>query len=110
MLTAMSSIAGTEALRHTISGSWFIESLCKLTAEWCTRLVYLIIFFFCLQEFHFLVKFNLIFVFTFRKHMVDILTNVTADVAQRSDKNEYMLPIMSSTLRKDFFLPPQCTT
>lgn len=108
MLTAMSSIAGTEALRHTISGSWFIESLCKLTAKWCTRLVYLIIFSFVYKNSIF--SFNLIFVFTFRKHMVDILTNVTADVAQRSDKNEYMLPIMSSTLRKDFFLPPPCTT
>ncbi|XP_013105770.1 caspase-8 [Stomoxys calcitrans] len=77
MLTAMSSIAGTEALRHTMTGSWFIESLCKLTAKWCTR-----------------------------KHMLDILTNVIADVAKRHDKNEYMLPIMSTTLRKDFFLPP----
>ncbi|XP_061392098.1 caspase-8-like [Musca vetustissima] len=78
MLTAMSSIPGTEAIRHTITGSWFIESLCNLTAKWCAR-----------------------------KHMLDILTNVNADVAKRRDENEYMLPIMSSTLRKDFFLPPR---
>ncbi|XP_073828830.1 caspase-8 Dredd [Musca autumnalis] len=78
MLTAMSSIPGTEAIRHTMTGSWFIESLCKLTAKWCSR-----------------------------KHMLDILTNVTADVAKRRDQQEYMLPIMSSTLRKDFFLPPR---
>uniref|UniRef100_A0A1I8M1X4 Caspase n=1 Tax=Musca domestica TaxID=7370 RepID=A0A1I8M1X4_MUSDO len=78
MLTAMSSIPGTEALRHTISGSWFIDSLYKLTNKWCSR-----------------------------KHMLDILTSVTADVAKRRDKQDYMLPIMSSTLRKDFFLPPR---
>ncbi|XP_075155939.1 caspase-8-like [Haematobia irritans] len=78
MLTAMSSIAGTEALRHTITGSWFIESLCKFIEKWSDR-----------------------------KHMVDILTIVTADVAKRRDKNDYMLPIMTSTLRKDFFLPPR---
>ncbi|KAM7348825.1 caspase-8 Dredd [Cochliomyia hominivorax] len=77
MLIALASMPGTEALRHTEHGSWFIESLCN-----------------CIK------KLNK------SKHMLDILTAVINDISRRrGDRNQVMLPFTSSTLRKEFFLP-----
>ncbi|KAI8120580.1 Caspase-8 [Lucilia cuprina] len=77
ILLAMSSMPGTDAMRHTEHGSWFVDALCK-----------------------FIQKYGDV------KHMMDILTTVIRDISKRKgDANQVMLPSTISTLRKDLYLP-----
>lgn len=103
MLVALSALPGSESLRNTLKGSWYIESLCDVLEKfgnwYLNDTIYLFIYLYgkLVPQFH---QFHSIC----SKHMVDILTVVTNAVTNKNHR-EFMLPLFRSTLRKDFYLP-----
>ncbi|KAH8420441.1 hypothetical protein KR009_010323 [Drosophila setifemur] len=78
MVRAMSTVKGFPALRHTHTGSWFIQSLCDAIVQHSAS-----------------------------EHIVDILTIVTNDVAEkRGSNNETMISNTNITCRQHFYFPP----
>lgn len=72
-------VSGFPALRHTHTGSWFIQCLCEALVQHSDS-----------------------------KHFVDILTIVTHEVAKkRGDNNESMLLSSNICLVQNFYLPPR---
>ncbi|XP_017054530.1 caspase-8 [Drosophila ficusphila] len=79
MVRAMSTVNGFSALRHTHSGSWFIQSLCDAIEQHSAS-----------------------------EHIADILTIVTNKVAEKRGKNdECMVPKFNSTFRQHVYFPPR---
>uniref|UniRef100_A0A1A9WRC9 Caspase family p20 domain-containing protein n=1 Tax=Glossina brevipalpis TaxID=37001 RepID=A0A1A9WRC9_9MUSC len=79
VLVALAAIPGTEALRDTMKGSWYIQTMCDIIEKWGNK-----------------------------KDILDILTAVTNVVTKKNQEaggNEVMLPLIRSTLRKKFYLP-----
>ncbi|XP_055843650.1 caspase-8 [Episyrphus balteatus] len=77
MVQAMSTVPGFASLRHTRTGSWFIQTLCEKINELGDS-----------------------------EHILDILTEVNDEVGnKRGFDNACMTPISSQTLRKKFRLP-----
>uniref|UniRef100_A0A1B0D025 Uncharacterized protein n=1 Tax=Phlebotomus papatasi TaxID=29031 RepID=A0A1B0D025_PHLPP len=78
LITAWSTVEGYTSIRHTIEGTWFIQTLCAK-----------------LREFH------------EKEHFYDILTKVHAEVADKEgDSGETMQPKIDSTLKKKLYLYP----
>ncbi|XP_055913524.1 caspase-8 [Eupeodes corollae] len=77
MVQAMSTVNGFASLRHTKTGSWFIQTLCSKINELGDS-----------------------------EHILDILTEVNNEVGnKRGFDNACMTPISYQTLRKKFRLP-----
>ncbi|KAH8261969.1 hypothetical protein KR026_008317 [Drosophila bipectinata] len=75
-------VSGFPALRHTHTGSWFIQCLCEALVQHSDS-----------------------------KHFVDILTIVTDEVdKKRGDNNEKMLLSTNICLVQNFYLPPRIQT
>ncbi|XP_017139082.1 caspase-8 [Drosophila miranda] len=82
MLRAMSTVPGFPALRHTQTGSWFIQCLCDAIVEHSNS-----------------------------DHIADILTIVINNVAnKRGNKNETMVPWTGGALRQHVYFPPTSAT
>ncbi|XP_017006651.2 caspase-8 isoform X2 [Drosophila takahashii] len=79
MVRAMSTVNGFSALRHTHSGSWFIQGLCDAIDQHSAS-----------------------------EHIADILTIVTNEVSQKRGKNdESMVPKFNSSFRQHVYFPPR---
>ncbi|KAM8719906.1 hypothetical protein ACLKA7_006029 [Drosophila subpalustris] len=78
MVVAMSTVPGFVALRHSVNGSWFIQTLCETVKELAAS-----------------------------EHVLDILTRTIGKVSQkRGDKDhQIMLPLLSSTLQQKVYFP-----
>ncbi|KAL9886250.1 caspase-8 isoform X1 [Glossina fuscipes] len=79
MLVALAAIPGTEALRDTQKGSWYIQTLCDIIEKGDKK-----------------------------KHIFDILTAVAKTLTKKNQKqggDDVMLPLLNSTLLKAFYLP-----
>ncbi|EDW30626.1 GL26745 [Drosophila persimilis] len=82
MLRAMSTVPGFPALRHTQTGSWFIQCLCDAIVEHSNS-----------------------------DHIADILTIVINNVAnKRGNKNETMVPWTGGALRQHVYFPRTSAT
>ncbi|XP_034119497.1 caspase-8 [Drosophila albomicans] len=81
MVVAMSTVPGYVALRHSLNGSWFIQTLCETVREHADN-----------------------------DHVLEILTTTIGKVSEkRGDKDQQMVPLLSSTLRQKVFLPARNT-
>ncbi|XP_034490815.1 caspase-8 [Drosophila innubila] len=77
MVVAMSTVPGFVALRHSVNGSWFIQTLCDAVEQHAAS-----------------------------EHVLDIFTRTIGEVSQkRGDKNQEMLPSVTSTLQQKVYLP-----
>ncbi|BFG01602.1 caspase-8 [Drosophila madeirensis] len=82
MLRAMSTVPGFAAMRHTHTGSWFIQCLCDAIAEHADS-----------------------------HHMLDILTIVINNVANKLGRqNETMVPYICGALRQHVYFPHSSAT
>ncbi|XP_022220485.2 caspase-8 isoform X2 [Drosophila obscura] len=82
MLRAMSTVPGFAAMRHTHTGSWFIQCLCDAIVEHADS-----------------------------DHIADILTIVINNVAnKRGNKNETMVPWIGGALRQHVYFPSAIAT
>ncbi|XP_020806282.1 caspase-8 [Drosophila serrata] len=80
MLRANSTVKGFSALRHTHTGSWFIQSLCDNIVKHSDSV-----------------------------HIADILMIVTKEVSgKRGKNNESMVPDTNVRLTQHVYLPPRC--
>lgn len=77
MVVAMSTVPGYVALRHSINGSWFIQTLCDTVTQYAAS-----------------------------EHVMDILIRVTGIVSQkRGEKDQLMMPLIISTLKQKLYFP-----
>ncbi|XP_017871677.1 PREDICTED: caspase-8 [Drosophila arizonae] len=76
MVVAMSTVPGFVALRHSVQGSWFIQTLCDTVQKHAKS-----------------------------DHILDILTLAAGQVIEkRGDKDQKMVPIVINTLTKNVYL------
>ncbi|EDV92202.1 caspase-8 [Drosophila grimshawi] len=75
MVLAMSTVARFVALRHSVKGSWFIQTLCDTVERKAAT-----------------------------EHLLDILTYVIGKVStQRGDNKQMMVPIVANTLKQKVY-------
>ncbi|EDW62265.1 caspase-8 [Drosophila virilis] len=77
MVVAMSTVPRFVALRHSVQGSWFIQTLCDTVKRHAAS-----------------------------EHVLDILTIAIGQVSEkRGDKDQKMVPLVTSTLRQNVYFP-----
>ncbi|XP_030567686.1 caspase-8 [Drosophila novamexicana] len=77
MVVAMSTVPRFVALRHSVQGSWFIQTLCDTVKRHAAS-----------------------------EHVLDILTIAIGQVTEkRGDKDQKMVPLVTSTLRQNVYFP-----